>query len=103
MSARIGDRVLVIVAPDGAVTESRCDDTTWALDLCLAAAPGKRPFTHIMVKVCRNGGPWPDWRTEADIETRPDPGWAADGAEWCRVCGSVAFDGAALPCGHGAS
>jgi len=88
-----GTRRLVIAA-EGCAAEYRGCSDQWPLDLLQQAAVGQRPFTYLAVE--QRG--WYDWKVVSSIQTRPQPSWAHPSANFCRVCGVVAFDGAALPC-----
>lgn len=68
--------------------------------MAIESARSLPPFSYIRIEQCTAGGLHPVWETRASIQTRPMPGWAADGAVYCKTCGKVAHDGEALPCTH---
>jgi len=95
-AAQYGDRRIVIARP-GRETEFRVANATFAPDLLNAvAAEGLPPFTYLAVEVRRSY----DWHVVSSAQTRPQPGWAAEGSTYCAKCGAVAFNGSPLGCGH---
>lgn len=95
-AAQYGDRRIIIARPSRE-TEYRACGEGFAPDLLSqVAAEGLPPFTYLAVEVRRSY----DWHAVSSAQTRPQPGWAAQGATYCATCGCVAFDGAALPCNH---